>query len=187
MSTANLWSSILKLSNSDISNNLHLFHLKKQPDFLIYRCSMLQFFLIQNAEYIEATPSVISEWEIMTAGTETALQIFPHGLRESPVFVQVEGKAEYGWVFLGIAQFSAQTDDDKDIYSGGMIFMYDVTNVIMFIPHPHNTKSRTKEWVAIYRGIYMYQTRFLKRLIHVTYTILKIFLNNENKKKVYYS
>lgn len=76
----------------------------------------------------------------MTAGTETALQIFPHGLRESPVFVQVEGKAEYGWVFSGIAQCSAQTDDDKDIYSGGMVFMYDVTNVIMFIPHHHNTK-----------------------------------------------
>lgn len=110
------------------------------------------FFLIQNAEYIEATPSVISEWEIMTAGTETALQIFQHGLRESPVFVQVEGKAEDGWVFSGIG--SAQIDDDKDIYSRGVVFMYDLPNVIMFIPHPHNTKSRTKEWVAIYRGIY---------------------------------
>lgn len=152
MSTANLWSFILKLSNSDISNNLQLFHLKKTPDFLIYRCSMLYFFLIQNAEYIEATPSVISEWEIMTAGTETALQIFQHGLRESPVFVHVEGKAEDGWVFSGIG--SAQIDDDKDIYSGGVVFMYDFTNVIMFIPHPQNTKSRTKEWEAIYRGIY---------------------------------
>lgn len=113
---------------------------------------MLYSFLIQNAEYIEATPSVISEWEIMTAGTETALQIFQHGLSESPVFVQVEGKAEDGWVFSEIG--SAQIDDDKDIYSGGVVFMYDFTNVIMFIPHPHNTTSRTKEWVAIYRGIY---------------------------------
>lgn len=89
----------------------------------------------------------------MTAGTETALQKFLHGLRESPVFVQVEGKAEDGWVFSGIG--SAQIDDDKDIYSRGMVFMYDVTNVIMFIPHPHNTKSRTKEWVCLYFVIFL--------------------------------
>lgn len=104
----------------------------------------------------------------MTAGTETALQIFLHGLRKRLVFVQVEGKAEDGWVFSEIG--SAQIDDDKDIYSGGVVFMYDVTNVIKFIPHPHNTKLRKKEWVAIYTGIYY--TRFLNRLIHVTYTIL---------------
>lgn len=117
----------------------------------------------------------------MTAGTETALQIFLHGLRKRLVFVQVEGKAKDGWVFSEIG--SAQIDDDKDIYSGGVVFMYDVTNVIKFIPHPHNTKLRKKEWVAIYTGIYY--TRFLNRLIHVTYTILKIFLNSE--KKFYYS
>lgn len=61
MSTANLWSSILKLSNTDISNNLHLFHFKKNPDFFHLQVFDAIVFLIQNAEYIEATPSVISE------------------------------------------------------------------------------------------------------------------------------
>lgn len=86
------------------------------------------FFNFNLIEYIEATHSVISEWGIMTSGTETALQIFLHGLRKRLVFVKVEGKAEDGWVFSEIG--SAQIDDDKDIYSGGVVFMYDVTKVM---------------------------------------------------------
>lgn len=58
------------------------------------------FFSILDAEYIEATPSFISEWENMTADTETALRIFPHGLGELSVFVQ--GKTEDGWRFSGV-------------------------------------------------------------------------------------
>lgn len=68
--------------------------------------------------------------------------------------VQVEGKTEDDWVFSGIG--SPQNDDDKHLYMyyGDVFFMYDVTNMITFIPHHHNTKLRTKEWVAIYTGIY---------------------------------
>lgn len=43
-------------------------------------------------------------------------------------------------------------DDDNDIYCGGVVFMYDVTNIMTFVLHHHNTRSRTKEWVAIYTG-----------------------------------
>lgn len=63
----------------------------------------------------------------MTAGTETYLRIFPHGLGELPDFVQVEGKTEDGCTFSGNG--SIQKNDDNVIYYGGVIFINDVKNI----------------------------------------------------------
>lgn len=149
MSTANLWSFILKLSNSDISNNLQLFHLKKT---LIFLSTGVRCYIFFNSKCrIHWSHTFRHQWmgNYDSGNWNGSTNISARAQRKSS-FCPSGGKD--GWVFSGIG--SAQIDDDKDIYSGGVVFMYDFTNVIMFIPHPHNTKSRTKEWVAIYRGIY---------------------------------
>jgi hypothetical protein len=106
-------------------------------------------FFFSEADYIESSPSFVSEWIKMTANSDSSEQTIPHGLQELPLLVQVEAKTEDGWIFSGFG--SAQGDDDEGSY-GGVVFIYDSTRIKIFVPRVYNNKRMTS-WNAVYLGL----------------------------------
>jgi hypothetical protein len=95
----------------------------------------------------------VSVWKPMEAQTEGPFYVC-HTLDSYPVKVEVQVKVQtqnHGeQIFQGIG--SAQRDDDKDVPYGGIVYVYNDTHVVLFVPKETGSLLRTDRGSLAYTG-----------------------------------
>lgn len=97
---------------------------------------------------IRSNPSYVSVWRPMTANSEHSRLTLRHDLNEDPAYVKVEGRTDTGIIFPAFG--SSQQDDDTGTMYGGVVFVYNLTHIDIFVSHINNKWKRN--WTAIYTG-----------------------------------
>lgn len=98
---------------------------------------------------IRSNPSYVSVWRPMTANSEHSRLTLRHDLNEDPAYVKVEARTETGFIFPAFG--SSQQDDDTGTMYGGVVFVYNLTHIDIFVSHINNN-NRKRNWTAIYTG-----------------------------------
>jgi hypothetical protein len=77
-----------------------------------------------------------------------------HNLGSDPAKVEVQVKVQtqnHGeQIFQGIG--SAQRDDDKDVPYGGIVYLYNATHVILFVPKRLQIGATSDKGTLVYTG-----------------------------------
>uniref|UniRef100_K1Q4H9 Limulus clotting factor C n=1 Tax=Magallana gigas TaxID=29159 RepID=K1Q4H9_MAGGI len=102
-----------------------------------------------DAMLIRSNPSYVSVWRPMTANSEHSRLTLRHDLNEDPAYVKVEGRTDTGFIFPAFG--SSQQDDDTGTLYGGVVFVYNLTHIDIFVSHINNN-NRKRNWTAIYTG-----------------------------------
>ena len=90
----------------------------------------------------------------------------PHPLNEVPVKVDVQIKiVKDGEDYIFTGTGTAQRDDDVNLPYGGLVYVYDATNVILY-PPAVGIKSQIHPGVA-YTGIFLFML-FKKKITETT-------------------
>lgn len=98
---------------------------------------------------IRSNPSYVSVWRPMTANSEHSRLTLRHDLNEDPAYVKVEGRTDTGFIFPAFG--SSQQDDDTGTLYGGVVFVYNLTHIDIFVSHSNNNNWK-RYWTAIYTG-----------------------------------
>lgn len=98
---------------------------------------------------IRSNPSYVSVWRTMTANSEHSRLTLRHDLNEDPAYVKVEGRTDTGFIFPAFG--SSQQDDDTGTMYGGVVFVYNLTHIDIFVSHINNNWKK-RNWTAIYTG-----------------------------------
>jgi hypothetical protein len=95
----------------------------------------------------------VSVWKNMTAQTKGPFYIC-HTLNSYPAKVEVQVKVQtqsHGeQIFQGVG--SAQRDDDMNVPYGGIVYVYNDTHVVLFVPQETQHNKHTDKGTLAYTG-----------------------------------